>query len=194
MNTSQTRARTEEAKEMRRDAILEAALSVLASVIKTDAGHQLHADSVALMHITTILRDASCGSGFDRILPTLADQLGAAFSSLYDLEAENRKLLHYPPFARLIRIELRHKNQLFLERQAEAIRNILLPTFDNALLGPEYPHITRLRNEYRQVALLKITRTSNIKKLREILADRIDFYYRNAENKSLRILVDVDPV
>lgn len=116
------------------------------------------------------------------------------FGIFFDLESENRKQLHYPPFTRLIRIELRHKNQLFLEAQAEALRNILLPTFGKGLLGPEYPHVTRLRNEYRQVALLKITRGSNVKRLREILAARIDFYYRNAENKSMRIVVDVDPM
>lgn len=116
------------------------------------------------------------------------------FGVFFDLESENRKLLHYPPYTRLVRMELRHKNQLFLESQAEALRNILLPTFGNALLGPEYPHVTRLRNEYRQIALLKITRNSNVKRLREVLAHRIDFYYQNAENKSMRILVDVDPV
>lgn len=115
------------------------------------------------------------------------------FGVFYDLETENRKLLNYPPYTRLIRIELRHKNQLFLEAQAEALRKILAPTFGASMLGPEYPHITRLRNEYRQIALLKISRTSNVKRLRQILAERIDFYYRNAPQKTLRIFVDVDP-
>lgn len=115
------------------------------------------------------------------------------YGVFFDLEMENRKLLNYPPYTRLIRIELRHKNQLFLENQAEAFRNVLAPTFGNSMLGPEYPHINRLRNEYRQIALLKISRTSNIKRLRQILAERIDHYYRNAPQKTLRIFVDVDP-
>lgn len=115
------------------------------------------------------------------------------FSVFYGLELENRKNLNYPPYTRLIRMEMRHKNQMFLEAQAEAIRKILLPTFGSSMLGPEYPYITRLRNEYRQVALFKISRNTNVIKLRETLAERIDFYYRNAPQKTLRIFVDVDP-
>ncbi len=111
----------------------------------------------------------------------------------FDLEMANRKQLNYPPYTRIIRMEIRHKNQIYLEAQAEALRNILLPTFGKAMLGPEYPYVTRLRNEYRQVALFKIGRTSNVMGVRRKLAELIDTYYRNAPQKTLRIMVDVDP-
>jgi primosomal protein N' (replication factor Y) len=115
------------------------------------------------------------------------------FGIFYDLEMQNRQVLNYPPYTRVIRIELRHKNQLFLESQAEAFRNIMLSSFGETLLGPEYPYITRLRNEYRQVAMLKIPRTSSVDKVRKALAERIDVYYQAAPQKTMRILVDVDP-
>jgi primosomal protein N' (replication factor Y) len=115
------------------------------------------------------------------------------FGIFYDLDLPNRQVLNYPPFTRIIKMELRHPNQMFLESQAEVIRNIFLISFGDALLGPEYPYITRLRNEYRQVAIFKIPRTASVDKVRKILAERIDFYYSNAPQKTLRILVDVDP-
>ncbi len=115
------------------------------------------------------------------------------YGIFYDLEMQNRLLLRYPPYTRLIRIELKHKNQMFLESQAEAFKNIMLSSFGDALLGPEYPFITRLRNEYRQVALLKIPRNSSVDKVRKALAERIDVYYLAAPQKTLRIIVDVDP-
>ena len=115
------------------------------------------------------------------------------FPLFFNRELPTRRDLHYPPFARLIRIELRHKNQAFLESQAVAIRNLLLPVFGEALLGPEYPPITRLRNEYRQVALLKVSRKLNPPKVRDLLKDKIDTYYRTAPQKTLRIMVDIDP-
>lgn len=115
------------------------------------------------------------------------------FETFYDLEMVNRELLKYPPYTRLIRMELRHRNQMFLESQAEALRNILLTSFGERLLGPEYPFITRLRNEYRQIAMFKIPRNSSVEKVRKVLSERIDFYYRNAPQKTLRIIVDVDP-
>jgi primosomal protein N' len=91
-------------------------------------------------------------------------------------------------------MELRHRNQLFLESQAEAIRKIFLVSFGEALLGPEYPHITRLRNEYRQVAMFKIPRNSSVDKVRKVLSERIDLYYRDAPQKTLRIIIDIDPL
>ena len=115
------------------------------------------------------------------------------YGLFFDLEMKNREQLEYPPYTRIIRMELRHKNQLFLESQAEALRNILLPTFGSALLGPEYPHVTRLRNEYRQVAMFKLPKNASVAKVRNVLAERIGFYYKHAPKKTLRILVDVDP-
>lgn len=111
----------------------------------------------------------------------------------FDLEMENRKLLNYPPFSRMIRMELRHKNQMYLEAQAEALRKLLLPTFGKSMLGPEYPYHTRLRNEYRQVAMFKIARNANVMGVRQALAELIDIYYRHAPQKTMRIMVDVDP-
>jgi primosomal protein N' (replication factor Y) len=116
------------------------------------------------------------------------------FGPFFDFETTSRRELNYPPFTRLIRIELKHKNQLYLESQADAFRKLLLPTFGSALLGPEYPYVTRLRNEYRQQALLKIGRNMNVAKLRGVLKELIDTYYRNAPQKTLRVIVDVDPV
>jgi len=111
----------------------------------------------------------------------------------FDLEMENRKHLNYPPYSRMIRMELRHKNQMYLEAQAESLRKLLLPTFGKAMLGPEYPYHKRLRNEYRQVAMFKIARNANVMGVRQALAELIDIYYRNAPQKTMRIMVDVDP-
>lgn len=121
------------------------------------------------------------------------NMLQRPFEDFYELEMPNRKQLDYPPYFRIIKMEIRHKNQLFLETQAESLRNILLTVFGKALLGPEYPAITRLRNEYRQVAMFKIPKNASVAKVRKVLAERIDFYYKHAPVKTLRILVDVDP-
>ncbi|MFM2374921.1 MAG: hypothetical protein RLZZ165_17 [Bacteroidota bacterium] len=116
------------------------------------------------------------------------------FGIFYDLDLQNRQTLKYPPYSRIIKMELRHRNQLFLESQAEAIRKIFLVSFGEALLGPEYPYITRLRNEYRQVAMFKIPRNSSVDKVRKVLSERIDLYYRDAPQKTLRIIIDIDPL
>lgn len=116
------------------------------------------------------------------------------FEIFYEKELPIRRDCHYPPYTRLIRMEIRHKNQLFLESQAELLRLELMPVFKSAMLGPEYPYITRLRGEYRQQILFKIGRTTNTKAVREVLKERIDNYFAKAPKKTLRIFVDVDPM
>lgn len=120
-------------------------------------------------------------------------QLQGDFGHFFDMEMVTRNALHYPPYSRLIRIELRHRNQGFLDEQATALRALLVEVFGDALLGPEYPNITRLRNEYRQVALLKLGRKLSVPHVREVLKARLDAYYRQAPNKTLRVMIDVDP-
>lgn len=115
------------------------------------------------------------------------------YQLFYEKELTIRETCHYPPYTRLIRMEIRHRNQMFLENQAVALRNLLLPVFGSAMLGPEYPQVTRLRGEYRQQILFKIGRTTDTRAVRNILYEKIDAYYRSAPQKTLRIVVDVDP-
>lgn len=124
---------------------------------------------------------------------TVLQHLQGDFGQFFDSEIRTRSALHYPPYSRLIRIELRHKNQSYLDSQAIELRNLLVEVFGDALLGPEYPSITRLRNEYRQVALLKLARKLSVPHVREVLKAKLDAYYRQAPNKTLRVMIDVDP-
>ena len=116
------------------------------------------------------------------------------FRRFFSVETPSRQELNYPPYTRLIRIEIRHRDQVFLEMESARLRAVLLPAFGDMLLGPEYPHVARLRMEYRQFALLKIPRNISPSKVKALLANCLDQYYTAAPQKTLRILVDVDPV
>lgn len=112
----------------------------------------------------------------------------------YDPELKMREQLHYPPFTRLIRIEVKDKKREFLENEAQVLRELLLPHFGAGLLGPEYPVVGRVRGEYRMHFLLKIGRTAPPQKVRDILRESVDRYYQEAQKKTMRISIDVDPM
>ncbi|MCB9232227.1 MAG: primosomal protein N' [Bacteroidia bacterium] len=119
--------------------------------------------------------------------------LQAPFVNFYNLELPQRNALNFPPFSRLIRIELKNKDRVFLEEETIAFYRLLAPVFGKHLLGPEYPLISRLRNEYRMQFLLKLPRSFSVNKVRSALSELIDTYYTRAPKKTLRIMVDVDP-
>lgn len=116
------------------------------------------------------------------------------YSEFYQSEIIHRKPLHYPPFTRLIRIEFRHKDKAFIEQESLRLNSILKPFFGNNLLGPDYALVARVRNHYRMQFLLKLTKKISSKDLRSKLQNLINDYYQKAPVKSLRIILDVDPV
>ena len=115
------------------------------------------------------------------------------FRAFYEQELVNRKNLNYPPFSRLIKMELRNRDREFLESQAFFLRNLLIASFGSALLGPEYPPVAWIRNEYRLQFLFKLDRKLSVPKVREVLRKKIDEYYEKAPKKTVKIVVDVDP-
>ncbi len=116
------------------------------------------------------------------------------YSDFFKAEISNRKQLGYPPFSRLIRIEFRHRDKQYIEQEALRLNNLLKPYFGANLLGPDYTLIARVRNLYRMQFIIKLSKALNSQKVRDTLGMLIKQYYEAAPQKTLRIIVDVDPV
>lgn len=115
------------------------------------------------------------------------------YEHFYTWELPQRRATGYPPFTRLIRLELRHKQAAFLNEQAAAMGAILRQAYGKRVVGPTYPYIGRLRGWYRQQALLKLPRSAEGQRLKQQLPELIEDYYRQAGTRALRITIDVDP-
>ena len=116
------------------------------------------------------------------------------YSTFYAREILPRKDFGYPPFSRLLKIELHHKDKYFIETESLRLFNLLKPFFGANLLGPEFNLVPRVRNIYRMHFLVKLSKQLPAKILREKLPQLIDTYYQQAPKKSLRILLDIDPM
>jgi len=94
--------------------------------------------------------------------PVLQSLLKNDYSGLLETEFPDRANFNYPPFCRLIRLELRHKNQDNVYQDAcwlaESIRKALP---DLRIDGPEAPLVARKRNKFIQHILLRIPRSNN---------------------------------
>jgi len=116
------------------------------------------------------------------------------FEQFYKQEIPERKPLAYPPFTRLIRIEVHHRDRKYIEAESLRLLNLLKPSFGKNLLGPEFNLVPRVRNLYRMHFILKVSKKVSSKELRSVIQQHIDQYYEQAPQKSLRILLDVDPI
>ena len=82
---------------------------------------------------------------------------------MYNKQLNERRLFKYPPFCRLISINIQHKNQNKLEVLSIKFATSLRKSFGNRVLGPESPNINRIRNFYHKNILLKIEDETSIK-------------------------------
>lgn len=108
-------------------------------------------------------------------------------------EVIERLNYHYPPFYKLIKFTLKHRDKNLVEKGAKAFGDILKKQFFERVIGPEYPVIGRIQNMYLQEILLKIEQDAPQKKVKERLYELTDQFFGVPEFKSIRLLVDVDP-
>lgn len=115
------------------------------------------------------------------------------YTNLYQQEIIERRNFHYPPFFKLIRIQLKHKDDKHLEGSALELGSLLKNSFGNRVLGPEFPLVRRIQNYYIKEITLKLEREASLKKIKVRLHEIIAHFYSSPSNKSLKMSIDVDP-
>lgn len=113
---------------------------------------------------------------------------------MYKQEIIDRKQFLYPPFVRLIRLSLRHKNPSFLRTAAIEFADALRGRLGHQrLVGPEAPYVGRIRNLYYQEILLKLERDASPTRFKEAIYAIMEEFRADKEKRSIRIVADVDP-
>jgi primosomal protein N' (replication factor Y) len=119
------------------------------------------------------------------------------YRQLYEAELKFRSPLGYPPFGRLIAIELRGQAQAAVQEAARAIKEKLTAGFTVAtLLGPVAPPVERLEGDYRQRMLVKLPArlTKSVKEDKTFLSCEVHQMEKQLKKHAIRLVVDVDPV
>lgn len=115
----------------------------------------------------------------------------------YDEFAENeiieRRNYHYPPFYKLIKFTLKHKEAEVVSKGADAFASLLRSLFFERVIGPEFPIIPRIQNTYRKEIMLKIEADAPQLKIKERIRELTDQFYSVPLHKSIRLSIDVDP-
>ena len=117
------------------------------------------------------------------------------YVGFFEEELPCRNAFLYPPFSRLIKIELRHADAHTCEGAAIALVQALSARLGDWVLGPAQPPVGRVRNQYIRCAMLKIPRAGyDITLVKKQLARLLDELRQQVEFKGVRIDIDVDPL
>lgn len=91
-------------------------------------------------------------------------------AKIYKYILTERQKFHYPPFTKLIMIEMKHRKEDKVNRASQFLGSILrkyLP--EDCVLGPERAQIARLNNLYQFQILLKLPRGKNYDRFKSMV-------------------------
>ena len=116
------------------------------------------------------------------------------YQDLYLTEMAERKSFKYPPFYRIINLDIKHKNPEILYNQAEYLATELRKNFGDRVIGPEYPLVGRIRNYYIKSIMLKFEKDGiSINRVKTVIRDVITKFQTTKLSKGSIIQPDVDP-
>jgi primosomal protein N' (replication factor Y) len=117
------------------------------------------------------------------------------YQGMYETDLVERQHFDYPPFHRLIKIQLKHKDALHLYKLGNLAKSHFINYFGDRMLGPEKPYVSKIRNWYILNFMMKLENNGAvIKEQKHKLAAAVDALEKNKDFSQARIIVDVDPV
>lgn len=117
------------------------------------------------------------------------------YKAMYASEIAERQNFGYPPFFRLLKLTLKHKDQKVVEQAAQVLASWLRPHIGPHLVGPAAPLVGRVRNYYLQEMLIKLPRDVKvIAQTKQLLREHFIKLLAEKQFRSVFIVPDVDTV
>jgi primosomal protein N' (replication factor Y) len=117
----------------------------------------------------------------------------ANYVEMYESQILERSTFHYPPFYRLIKFSLKHQDFHLLNDAASAFTNLLRNQFDKAVLGPEYPMVSKVRGLFVKDTLLKLPKAQSNQQMKIQVKNCVEQFRNLSVYTSVRLIIDVDP-
>ncbi len=116
------------------------------------------------------------------------------YNDLYFTEMEERRSFKYPPFYRIINLDVKHKDPAIVNNQADYLAAELRKHFGDRVIGPEFPLVGRIRNYYIKTIMLKFEKDLvSVNKAKTIIRDVITQFQTTKLSKGSVVQPDVDP-
>ena len=115
------------------------------------------------------------------------------YDSMFSIQLKQREEFDYPPFVRLIRFELKHKNFSALQEASNWFSQALHNQFSQ-VLGPQSPPVGRIRNQFLMQILLKLPASQSASPAKEQLTRICKRFEQIPAFRSVKLVIDIDPI
>jgi len=116
-----------------------------------------------------------------------------SYLEMYKEQLQERQNYKYPPFYRLIKLTFKAKDFNAVNEASSWFAKGLIQGLKENVLGPEFPPVARIRNEYYKNIIIKIPPEHSISKTKEFIEKVRKTYDSIGSFKKVRLILNVDP-
>ena len=115
------------------------------------------------------------------------------YEALYNHQIAERKLFNYPPFYRVIRLQLRDHNGVRVHQAVTQLQGYLSRIFGPRVSGVIIPAVEKIQAYTIRELTLRIEQGANMAEAKRRLKEAIDQVWSIPSVKNVKLIVDVDP-
>ena len=116
------------------------------------------------------------------------------YEGMFKEQLYEREQFLYPPVNRIIKIIFKHKNYNTLNDAADWFAKSLRNVFRSGILGPEYPPVARIRNQYLKNVIIKIPIGQSLGKTKNSIKRIESSFNAISQFRSVRVIYNVDHI
>ena len=116
------------------------------------------------------------------------------YQALYDHQIAERQLFNYPPFYRVIRLQLKDHNGVRVQRVATDLQTYLQRIFAHRVSGVIIPSVERVQAYSIRELTIRIESTANMGEAKRRLREGIEHIFSMKSNKNTKLIIDIDPI
>lgn len=123
----------------------------------------------------------------------IQEVMNSDYASMYTTQLQERLTFQYPPFYRLIRLSVRHKDERLVGQASAFLAEQLRMKLGDRVLGPQFPMVSRINLYYLREILIKIERSPKSEAMKKSVLEALDDFYADTAFRAVRVVIDVDP-
>ena len=114
------------------------------------------------------------------------------YTEMYKEQLQDRWQYNYPPYYRLIKITLKHRDFIKVDSGINWLFRALYNSFGEHVLGPTTPAVSRIRNLYIKNVVIKIPPKQSLVSTKKQLQKIKNTFEAVKEFRPIRFIIDVD--
>ena len=116
------------------------------------------------------------------------------YQALYKQQIEERQMFQYPPFHRIIRVQMRDRNAVRVQACAMQLQSRLHRIFASRISPVVVPAVERIQAYTLRELNLRIENGANIAEAKRRLKEAIDYILSISSYKNVKVIIDCDPL